>query len=155
MHRTVFGGVRPLAVRERRHHPGDVHGRTTEAGRFATHGQSADHAAEDGPVHGGPRRFSAGPCACVVIGGGSVTLVLTSERCENASCGIFRQVGVRPEMHRVVVAKGVEAPRLAFEQIAGRMLEARSPGITCVDMTQFPFRRRRVPMHPFERDAVL
>jgi microcystin degradation protein MlrC len=147
----VGGSVRGLAVGGK---VDSLHGEPVEVAGVVT--AVSDGEWEDpGPVHGGPRRFSAGACASVLVARGKVTLVLTSKRCPNVSLGVFTHLGIAPEAFRVIVAKGVESPRLAFEPIAAALLTANTPGITSVDMTTFAFQRRRVPLYPFEKNAQL
>ena len=110
---------------------------------------------DTGPVHGGRRHFSAGDCASILVAEGRVTLALTSMRCDNSSRGLFHQLGIRPEEQRVVVAKGVEAPRATFEPIAAALLMSNTPGITSADMTSFSFKHRRSLLFPFEEHAEL
>ena len=147
----VGGSVRGLAVGGK---VDSLHGEPVEVAGVVT-AISEGEWEDPGPVHGGPRRFSAGACASVLVARGKVTLVLTSKRCPNVSLGVFTHLGIAPEAFRVIVAKGVESPRLAFEPIAAALLTANTPGITSVDMTTFAFQHRRVPFYPFEKNAQL
>jgi microcystin degradation protein MlrC len=52
-----------------------------------------------------------------------------------------------------VVAKGVVSPRPAYASIAAEMILVDTPGVTSADLSSFPYRRRRRPLYPFERDA--
>ena len=145
---------------------GLVHGLAVGGKRDTLHGEpvlvtgvvtalSDGEWSDTGPVHGGRRHLSAGNCAGILVAEGRVTLVLTSLRCDNSSRGLFYQLGIKPEQQRVVVAKGVEAPRATFEPIAAALLMANTPGITSADMASFSFKHRRSPLFPFEAHAEL
>jgi microcystin degradation protein MlrC len=62
-------------------------------------------------------------------------------------------IGIFPERYRVVVAKGVVAPRAAYEPIAREIIMANTPGVTSADLSTFDYRNRRRPLYPFEEDA--
>jgi microcystin degradation protein MlrC len=72
----------------------------------------------------------------------------------NTSRGQFYQIGVQPEEHRILVAKGVQSPRPAYQPIASHVLMANTPGITSADLTSFQFEKRRVPLYPLEVGAA-
>ena len=63
------------------------------------------------------------------------------------------QAGVHPEEYRIIVAKGVQSPRPAYQPIASHVLMANTPGITSADLTSFRFEKRRVPLYPFEAET--
>jgi microcystin degradation protein MlrC len=62
-------------------------------------------------------------------------------------------VGVKPERKQVIVAKGVVAPRAAYEPIASQIILVNTPGSTSADLSTFTYHRRRRPLFPFERNA--
>jgi microcystin degradation protein MlrC len=108
---------------------------------------------EPAPRHGGMRFFDGGTTV-VLETTDDHTLVLTSRRISNISLEQFYSIGVRPEAHRVVVAKGVVAPRAAFEPIASEIILVNTPGVTAADLSHFTYHRRRRPLYPFEPGAV-
>ena len=57
-------------------------------------------------------------------------------------------LGVRPENYQVVVAKGVESPRPAYEPIAAEIVLVNTPGVTTSDLAFFTYQRRRRPAVP-------
>jgi microcystin degradation protein MlrC len=63
-------------------------------------------------------------------------------------------LGVWPEKYQVVVAKGVQSPRPAYEPIAAEIILVNTPGVTTADLSTFEYRHRRRPLYPFERDAA-
>jgi len=148
----VAGGVRSRvtvsvgAKTDDRHGaPVEVTGivRTISDGRFE----------EPTPRHGGQRFFDAGPTV-VLDTLDDHTLVLTTGRMASISLEQLYAVGIRPETRRIVVAKGVVAPRAAYEPIAAQILLVDTPGVTTADLSRFTYHRRRRPLYPFEPNAT-
>jgi microcystin degradation protein MlrC len=111
------------------------------------------HFVEDHPVHGGGRFFNQGLTA-VVETAQEHTLVLTSLPMAPVSLEQVRSAGVKPERFKILVAKGVVAPRGAYQPIAARILLVNTPGATAADLSQFDYKRRRRPLFPLEPDAA-
>lgn len=105
------------------------------------------------PIHGGGRFFDQGLTAVLDTTDGH-TLVLTSRRAGNTSIQQMYSVGVQPERYKVVVAKGVQSPRPAYEPIAAEIVLVNTPGVTTSDLSYFTYEHRRRPLFPFERDAT-
>jgi microcystin degradation protein MlrC len=105
------------------------------------------------PIHGGGRYFDQGLTAVLDTTDGH-TLVLTSRRAGNTSIQQMYSVGVQPERYKVVVAKGVQSPRPAYEPIAAEIVLVNTPGVTTSDLSSFEYKRRRRPLFPFEREAT-
>lgn len=103
-------------------------------------------------THGGKRFFDAGPRAVLETDMGN-TLLLTSRPMGNTSLQELRSAGVEPLAMRIIVAKGVQSPRGAYEPIATEMIQLDSPGCTSSVVTDLPYRHRRRPMYPYEPDA--
>lgn len=129
----------------------DRHGRpVTVTGRVRL---LADGKFEDPrPTHGGWRFFDGGTTA-VLETADDHTLVLTSKRIGNTSIEQMYSLGIRPERYRIVVAKGVQSPRPAYEPIAAEIMPANTPGVTSADLATFDYRRRRRPLYPFETET--
>lgn len=104
------------------------------------------------PVHAGWRYFDNGICA-VLQTTDDHTLLLVSARVGNMSRKQFHSVGVIPEEHRIVVAKGVVSPRPAYQPIAADLVLVNTGGATSADLTTFNYRHRRRPLFPFETYA--
>ena len=117
--------------------------RTLTDGRFV----------EDRPVHGGGRFYNQGPTAVVETGQGH-TLVLSSLPMAPVSLEQVRSAGVNPERIKILVAKGVVAPRGAYQPIAARIILVNTPGSTSADLSRFDYKRRRRPLFPFEPEAI-
>ncbi|MEO7369395.1 MAG: M81 family metallopeptidase [Ilumatobacteraceae bacterium] len=107
---------------------------------------------ETGPTHGGKRFFDAGSRA-VVHTDDDHTILLTSRPMGNTSRQELVSAGIDPLTQPIIVAKGVQSPRGAFEPIAAVMIQMNSPGCTSADVTALQYRYRRRPMFPYEVDA--
>jgi microcystin degradation protein MlrC len=104
---------------------------------------------EPEPRHGGFRFFDAGPTAVLETAGGQ-TIALTSERMANTSLQQLYALGIDPTRMQVIVAKGVNAPRAAYEPIASEIVLVDTPGVTSADLSRFTYHHRRQPLFPFE-----
>jgi len=104
------------------------------------------------PIHGGFRFFNAGTMVALDTTDGH-TVVLTSRRTGNTSRQQMYSLGIRPERYKIVVAKGVQSPRPAYEPISVEVVMVNTPGVTTSDLSFFDYKRRRVPLYPFEEDA--
>jgi microcystin degradation protein MlrC len=82
------------------------------------------------------------------------TVVLTSRRMAPMSLEQILSLGIHPERKDILIVKGVVAPRAAYEPVAGEIILADTPGATANNPALFPYRNRRVPLYPIERDAV-
>jgi len=111
------------------------------------------HYEEPRPTHGGFRFYDDGLRAVIETTDGH-TLVLTSHRTGNTSIEQMYSLGIRPEDYQVVVAKGVQSPRPAYEPIAAEILLVNTPGAAAADLDTFTYRHRRRPLYPFEQDAT-
>lgn len=104
---------------------------------------------ETRPTHGGGRFYDDGERVRFDTADG-MTILLTSVRSGNTAREQMYSMGIRPEDYRVVVAKGVSSPRPAYQPIAAEIILANSPGVTTADLGTFTYKRRRVPLYPFE-----
>lgn len=130
----------------------DMHGAPVEVtGRV---GIISDGKFEDpGPTHGGWRFYDSGPTVALETTDDH-TLVLTSIRVGNTSRQQMYALDIRPEEKKIIVAKGVVSPRPAYEPIASKIILVNTPGVTTSDLSNFEYRRRRVPLFPFEQEAT-
>jgi microcystin degradation protein MlrC len=111
------------------------------------------HYEEPRPTHGGFRFYDDGVRAVLETTEGQ-TLVFTSHRAGNTSIEQLYSLGIRPEAYRVVVAKGVQSPRPAYEPIAAEIILVNTPGAAAADLGTFEYHQRRRPLYPFEPDAT-
>ena len=81
------------------------------------------------------------------------TIVLTSRRMAPLSLEQLLSLGIRPERKKILIVKGVIAPRAAYEPITTDILLADTPGSTSANPASFQYRRRRHPLYPLEPDA--
>lgn len=108
---------------------------------------------ETQPRHGGYIEFDQGPTATLQSDSG-VTLVVSSRRVAPWSLQQLVSQGIEPADYAAIVIKGVHAPVAAYAPVCSRLIRVNTPGATCADVSQFPFKCRRRPMFPFELDCV-
>ena len=113
-------------------------------------GEFEDH----GRTHGGSKYFDAGDTV-VIETEDENTLILTSKRIGNTSIELYYSLGLNPINYPIIIAKGVQSPRPAFEPIASKIIPLDSPGVTASGLHNFDFKKRRKPMFPFEKDEAI
>ena len=102
--------------------------------------------------HGGWTYNDQGVTA-VVETGQRHTIVLTSRRMAPMSLEQILSLGIHPERKRILIVKGVVAPRAAYEPIAGEIVLVDTPGVTADDPGEFEYHHRRRPLYPLEQEA--
>jgi len=107
---------------------------------------------DDKPRHGGQKFYDQGLTA-VLETPDLHTIVLTSRRMPPFSLEQVLSLGIDPGSKRVIVVKGVIAPRAAYEPIAEEIITVDTPGSTSADVFGFKYRNRRRPLYPFEIDT--
>jgi microcystin degradation protein MlrC len=107
---------------------------------------------DDKPRHGGQRLYDQGLTAVIETSQGH-TIALTSKRMPPFSLEQVLSLGIDPESKRIIVVKGVIAPRAAYEPIAREIITVDTPGSTSANVFRFEYRHRRCPLYPFEADA--
>ncbi len=108
---------------------------------------------EPQPRHGGFTQFDQGKTA-VLQNDRGLTLMVTSRRAVPYSLRQLTSCGVDPAVFHILVAKGVHAPIAAYEEVCASFIRVNTPGVTCADMKQLRYVRRRRPMYPFEPDTI-
>lgn len=103
--------------------------------------------------HGGWRQMDQGITA-VIETEDSHTIVLTNRRLPPVSLEQLLSLGIHPEQKSIVIAKGVVAPRAAYEPIAGEIILVDTPGVTANNPRHFAYANRRVPLFPVGQEAV-
>jgi microcystin degradation protein MlrC len=103
-------------------------------------------------THGGFRVFEGGPTVRLTTPEGH-EIILSSQPVPPFSPEQLRAVGIEPREQRVIVAKGVVAPRAGYEPVASKFLLVDSPGVTAADLAQFSYERRPTPLWPLDADA--
>jgi microcystin degradation protein MlrC len=102
--------------------------------------------------HGGWSKVDMGLTAVVVTDPGQV-VQLTTYRTTPFSERQLTSCGIDPSRMRLVVIKGVHAPVAAYDSLCERLIRVNTPGVTTADMLALPYKNRRKPLFPFERDA--
>jgi len=102
--------------------------------------------------HGGWSKCDQGITA-VVETEENHTMVFTSRRMAPFSLEQLLSLGIHPERKRVLIVKGVIAPRAAYEPVAAEFILVDTPGETADDPALLPYTRRRKPLYPLEADA--
>jgi len=82
-----------------------------------------------------------------------IQVIVTERRSVFHRVADFRNLGIEPGQHKIVVVKiGYLEPEL--KALAAKALLALSPGAVNQDITSLPFRRIQRPMYPFDPDMV-
>jgi microcystin degradation protein MlrC len=71
---------------------------------------------------------------------------------ESERIGVL-SLGIKPESKRVIIVKGVIAPRATYEPITGEVITVDTPGSTSANESTFEYHHRRRPLYPFEKDV--
>ena len=109
---------------------------------------------QSGASHGGRPVQEVGPTAvidCPDFG----TVMITTLPFLPFSVEPFDSLGIDLSAHRVIIAKGVIAPRAALSSITDQFVLVDTPGASTADFQRFEFSRRRRPLFPFEAHATL
>ena len=106
---------------------------------------------EKTPRHGGFTNFDQGITAVVTCKSG-LTVMLTSKRMAPYSLEQLRSCNLEPENFNVLVAKGVNSPIAAYDEICSQFIRVDTPGVTASNLEHFKYQNRRLPMYPFEKN---
>ena len=107
---------------------------------------------EKTPRHGGFTKFDQGDTAVVSCKSG-LTVMLTSKRMAPFSLEQLRSCELDPEGFHILVAKGVNSPLAAYEEVCSRFIRVDTPGVTASNLNHFDYQHRRKPMYPFEKNV--
>ena len=80
-------------------------------------------------------------------------IVLTSRRMAPMSLEQLLILGIKPEQKKILIVKGVIAPRAAYEPIASEIILVDTPGSTSANPARFQYRHRRRPLYPLESEV--
>lgn len=105
------------------------------------------------PTHGGFRFHDGGPTVRFATAEGA-ELIVTSRALATRTPEQLRAVGIDPRAHRLIVAKGVVAPRAGYAGTASDFLLADTPGVTTADLARFAYAHRPRPLWPLEPHAA-
>lgn len=104
------------------------------------------------PRHGGTRFFDQGPTAVVRTEKNNL-VALNSLRVMPTSLQQILSLGIRPEDQKILIVKGVTAPRAAYEPVSSKVICVDTPGVTQAGPESFPYTNRPVPLFPLEREV--
>ncbi|MEX1228767.1 MAG: M81 family metallopeptidase [Planctomycetaceae bacterium] len=103
--------------------------------------------------HGGFTHYDQGRTAVVRTDTG-ITIILTTRRMVPFSLHQLTSCGLNPAEFRYLVAKGVQAPLAAYQEVCPSIVRINTPGVTTADVLTLPYEHRRKPLYPWEREAV-
>jgi microcystin degradation protein MlrC len=87
-----------------------------------------------------------------MTGGGEV--VISSRAVPSWSPEQLVSMGIETRGPRVIIAKGVTAPRAGYARVASDFLLVDTPGVTSADLSRLPYRHRKEPLWPLDADAA-
>jgi microcystin degradation protein MlrC len=97
--------------------------------------------------HGGERYNNMGHTAVIEVEGSTPDLpnilVLTPQPTSPNSIHQLLSNGVYPQRERILIVKGVTAPRAAYEPIAASIVEVNTPGATDINPAHFTYKHIR------------
>ncbi len=102
--------------------------------------------------HGGWSDYDQG-VTVVVETAEQHSVILTSRRMAPMSLEQVLSLGLHPQRKRILIAKGVVAPRAAYEPVAAEIVLVDTPGSTANNPKHFAYQRRRKPLFPIEETA--
>ncbi|MDA0833514.1 MAG: M81 family metallopeptidase [Planctomycetota bacterium] len=102
--------------------------------------------------HGGFTNYDQGRTA-VVRTDTDITIVLTTRRMVPFSLHQLTSCDLDPAAFRYLVAKGVQAPLAAYQEVCPSIVRINTPGVTTADVVTLPYEHRRKPLYPWEGDA--
>lgn len=95
-----------------------------------------------GPMFGGSDA-DLGPVARLRVSGTGVTVVVGSQRAQNADQEMFRCVGIEPADHQIVVVKSAMHFMADYKQITSEILFADVPGANPCNLATIPYTKLR------------
>ena len=99
--------------------------------------------------HGGWGACDQGITAVVETAEGH-TFVLTTRRMAPMSLEQVLSLGIKPELKKILIVKGVVAPRAAYEPVSARIVLVDTPGVTSDNPRHFEYKHRRSPLFPLD-----
>ena len=95
-----------------------------------------------GPMFGGMQAH-LGPCARLLVQGTEVTIVVGSNRAQNADQAILRHIGADPKAYKIVAVKSAIHFLADYEPIAEEVIFAQSPGANPCRIEDIPYTNLR------------
>lgn len=100
-----------------------------------------------GPQERGQKREN-GKSALICVGGINIHISYGAKTIGDR--GFFRSVGVEPELMDLVCVKACTSFRAGYSQITDLIYNAQTTGAAGTDLSTLPFKKRPVPLYPFE-----
>ena len=83
-----------------------------------------------------------------------IDILVCSVRAQVMDEQIFLLHGINVLEYKIVALKSSQHFRASFEPIAARIITVDSPGLTCLQFTQFDYKRLQRPIYPLDQEAV-
>jgi microcystin degradation protein MlrC len=103
--------------------------------------------------HGGWGKYDQGVTA-VLETDAEHTIILTSARMPPFSLQQILRLGIKPEEKKILIVKGVIAPRAAYETVANAIVAVDTAGSTAANPQMLDYHHRLRPIYPIEIDAT-
>lgn len=103
--------------------------------------------------HGGWGACDQGLTAVVETTQGH-SVILTTRRMAPMSLQQVLSTGVQPAAKKMLIVKGVVAPRAAYEPVSAEFVMVDTAGVTSDNPRYFTYHHRRTPLYPLEPDAT-
>jgi microcystin degradation protein MlrC len=85
----------------------------------------------------------------------NVEIILTENRIQPFDAEALRCLGIEPLDRLLIGLKSAVHYRSGYQDLAARIFEVDTPGVTTPDLTKYPFRRVRRPIFPLDEAPVL
>ncbi len=125
-------------------HSSGVHGRPVKISGIVRN-LSLGKFVEPEVRHGGHRYWDMGHAAVIEVSGSTADeqnlLLLTSKPSPPFSIHQLTSCGIYPERQKILIVKGVVAPRAAYQPVAKQIVLVDTPGLTAVNPAHFKFER--------------
>ena len=80
----------------------------------------------------------------------NVEIILTENRIQPFDAEALRCLGIEPRERLLIGLKSAVHYRACYQEMAAKIFEVDTPGVTTPDLTKYPYRRVRRPMYPLD-----
>jgi microcystin degradation protein MlrC len=84
----------------------------------------------------------------------AVEVIVCERRVQPFDAAIFRSQGIEPTERQIIAVKSAVHFRSGFGSIAHRIIEVDTPGLTSVNLRQFPYQRLSRPIWPLDDEIA-
>jgi microcystin degradation protein MlrC len=92
--------------------------------------------------------INMGPTAVFVVN--NVEIILTENRIQPFDAEALRCLDIEPRERLLIGLKSAVHYRACYQEMASRIFEVETPGVTTPDLTKYPYRRVRRPIFPLD-----